>query len=226
MRGVPLTPAPAASVDSWTLAVVLALLIALGFNAPHVERLFRTFFTEIWSVRQRNNIFGEHVTSETQALLLMLLLTSVMEGLIISTVWPAAALTPIAAFGTAVACTLAFNLFSVLACRLVGFVFTTAPLASQWRRGLYASQAMLGLALLLPALTLIVRNSVTFTPVVIAAAFYIVARLLFIVKGFRIFYTNFYSLLYFILYLCTLEIIPVLVLVRVVAHFANGNSAI
>ncbi|MDE6853726.1 MAG: DUF4271 domain-containing protein, partial [Muribaculaceae bacterium] len=35
-----------------------------------------------------------------------------------------------------------------------------------------------------------------------------ISRLLFIIKGLRIFYTGIGSLLYFILYLCTLEIIP------------------
>lgn len=44
---------------------------------------------------------------------------------------------------------------------------------------------------------------------VVAAAAYIAARVTFIAKGFRLFYDNFLSLLYFILYFCTLEIAPV-----------------
>lgn len=226
MRGVPLVPAPANGFDSWTLAVVLALLVAIGFNARHVERLFRTFFSQIWSVRQRGNIFEQHVASESQALLLMLMLTSVMEGVLLSAEWPARGLSHVAAFAVGVGCAGAFNLFSVAACHVVGYVFASQAMALQWRRGLYASQAALGLALLLPATLLIVSHGLSHTALGLAAALYIAARLMFIVKGFRIFYTNFYSLLYFILYLCTLEIIPLLVLGRCVAALNAGDTAI
>ncbi|MBP3590263.1 MAG: DUF4271 domain-containing protein, partial [Muribaculaceae bacterium] len=39
---------------------------------------------------------------------------------------------------------------------------------------------------------------------------YVSARLIFIIKGFKIFYNGFISLIYFILYLCTLEIVPLI----------------
>ncbi|MCH5320108.1 MAG: DUF4271 domain-containing protein, partial [Paramuribaculum sp.] len=42
-----------------------------------------------------------------------------------------------------------------------------------------------------------------------AMVLYVLARIMFIVKGFRIFYTNSASIVYFILYLCSLEIVPV-----------------
>ena len=44
---------------------------------------------------------------------------------------------------------------------------------------------------------------------------YIIARVIFICKGFIVFYDNFYSLLYFILYLCTLEIAPIAIMVKI-----------
>ncbi|MDE6240375.1 MAG: DUF4271 domain-containing protein, partial [Muribaculaceae bacterium] len=39
---------------------------------------------------------------------------------------------------------------------------------------------------------------------------YLLFRLVFISNGFSIFYRNIFSLVYFILYLCTLEIIPLI----------------
>ncbi|MGM9811684.1 MAG: DUF4271 domain-containing protein [Muribaculaceae bacterium] len=39
---------------------------------------------------------------------------------------------------------------------------------------------------------------------------YFVCRLIYIIKGFRIFFNNFTSIFYFILYLCSGEIIPLI----------------
>jgi len=44
---------------------------------------------------------------------------------------------------------------------------------------------------------------------------YLVARLIFIIKGIRIFYSNLTSIVYFILYLCAVEIVPVVVMATV-----------
>ena len=44
----------------------------------------------------------------------------------------------------------------------------------------------------------------------IGVIIYISCRIVFICKGFRIFFNNLVSLLYFILYLCSVEIVPVI----------------
>lgn len=55
---------------------------------------------------------------------------------------------------------------------------------------------------------------------VIGGVMYLMVRVMFIYKGFRIFYINSFSLVYFILYLCTLEIAPVLMFVKLARYFA------
>ncbi|MDE6061420.1 MAG: DUF4271 domain-containing protein, partial [Duncaniella sp.] len=57
--------------------------------------------------------------------------------------------------------------------------------------------------------------------VTIAIICYVLVRLIFIFKGFRLFYDNFGSLLYFILYLCTLEIVPPVLLWRCIGFFSK-----
>jgi NhaC family Na+:H+ antiporter len=49
----------------------------------------------------------------------------------------------------------------------------------------------------------------------VAAALYFSARLIFIFKGFRIFYSNLSSILYFLLYLCAVEIVPLVIMTSV-----------
>lgn len=217
MRGMPLEPTTVASVDNYMLAAVLILFIVLGFNARHIARLFQGFANDMWSVRQRNNIFDEHVAGESQTLLLLLLQTSVLEGALLWSFFGNASDLPAAqTFGLYTLLAIAFNVFSVAACSVVGYTFTSHAMAVQWRRGLYSSQAMLGILLLVPAVIVIVRPNASTVCVGIGVTLYILARLLYIFKGIRIFYTHFYSWVFFILYLCTLEIIPILAVVKII----------
>lgn len=224
MRGMPLEPTTVASVDNIMLAAVLILFILIGFNARHIARLFSGFFTDVWSVRQRDNIFKEHVASESNTMLLLTLQTSILEGVLIAGYMARPGLPPsIGEFALCSAFALGFNIFSIAACSTVGFTFTSRAMAAQWRRGLYASQAMLGMILLVPTVIVIVHPRASATGLAVGAVLYILARLLYIAKGFRIFYINLFSLLYFILYLCTLEIIPLLVIARLIPDIQLNN---
>lgn len=214
MRGLPLEPTTVARVDDYILAAVLLLLVLVGYNATHVGRLFRSFFTDIWSVRRRDNVFDEHVAIETQALLLLMFLTSVLEGLILYRYLPDRGTETLQRFGLCVGISMGFNLFSIAGCRVLGYVFTDSQMALQWRRGLYATQSMLGILLIVPAIMVLIDPQEGGSSFILGSVFYIAARLLYIIKGIRIFYTEFYSWVYFILYLCTLEIIPLLVIGR------------
>ena len=104
----------------------------------------------------------------------------------------------------------AYYIFQLAAYNTVGYIFTSTERRSAWIAGFNASQSMLGIALIIPVLLAVFYPAADKAVIVIAASLYFIARLLFIVKGFRIFFINFSSLLYFILYLCALEIIPVL----------------
>ncbi len=70
------------------------------------------------------------------------------------------------------------------------------------------TQPFAGLALSIPAAIFIAHPEWAPALTVCALVLYLAARILFIIKGFRIFYRGFGSFVYFILYLCTLEIIP------------------
>ena len=214
---MPLEPSTVASVDSYTLVAVLLLFVLLCFNAGHVYRLFQNFSTDMWSVRQRENIFEEHVAAESQTLILLMLLTSVLEGILLFSYFRLQVSDlPILTILTYTGIAIAFNVFSLAACTTVGYTFTVKPLAIQWRRGLLSSQALLGLFLLIPTIIIVVRPNAVNSGVTIAFIMYIIARLLYIVKGIRIFHTDNFSWVYFILYLCTLEIIPLLVIWRLI----------
>lgn len=106
-----------------------------------------------------------------------------------------------------------YYLFQLCAYNAVGYAFTDNEHRRAWIRAFNASQGLLGFALMPAAIVTVFYPVAAMAALWVALALYVVARFLFIVKGFRIFYENFGSLLYFILYLCTLEIIPPLIII-------------
>lgn len=102
----------------------------------------------------------------------------------------------------------AYYLFEIAAYSTVGWVFGGKFAYTQWIKGFNASQSLLGITLIVPALIVLFNPSLGKSMTIIAIVLYGLARFIFICKGFRIFYKNPYSLIYFILYLCALEIAP------------------
>jgi len=205
----PVTP----GADTGILAMVVMLLVLVGLNMRHVRRLFRTITQDLWSVRRRANAFDDHTVKETRTIVILLLQLCVFEGILLF-LWlgetgPATrdVFLPV---GKLACLAMGFYLFELLACTTVGYVFTDRVNAVLWRRGLNASSVMLGITLTVPTLVSLFYPSVTTVMLWLSAGLYIMSRLVHVAKGFRIFYNNFPSLLYFILYLCTLEIIPVI----------------
>lgn len=221
MGGTEGVPRPvSAATDSCVQLILVAVFVLIGFSMRHVRRLFRSLPGDLLSVRRRANVFDDHTANETRVVMLLLANTCVMEGLLLF-VWlgqggvvpdalPAmAALTGLAA---------GFYLFQFAACATVGYVFTDSVGASLWRRGLNASQVVLGMALAVPALVSLFYPDFASSMLLFAAVVYILSRLFYVSKGFRIFYHNLPSLLYFILYLCTLEIIPVMAIIAMASE--------
>lgn len=200
--------------DSGVMAVVTGLLVLIGLSMRYLRRLFKAIPQDLFSVRRRANVFDEHTANESRVVMLLLLQLFVSQGVLLY-MWlggPVAAgraLTPTVLALAALSG--AFYLFGLVGCITLGYVFTDSVNAGLLRRGLNASQIVLGLTLAIPTLFALFYPALTHAMLVVAAGLYVVLRLCYISKGFRIFYHNFPSLLYFILYLCTLEIIPVII---------------
>ena len=201
--------------DSGIIAMLLGVIILLGLSMTHVRRVFRSLPQDLWSVRRRNNIFDEHTANETRVVALLLLGLFVSEGILLF-MWLGAitpATTTLTVFLTVAALAglgAAYYLFQMGGCLVVGYVFTDKVNAGLLRKGLNASQSILGLSLMLPAMVSLFYPSLTSSMLIAAGILYLLSRICYILKGFRIFYNNSASLLYFILYLCTLEIIPLI----------------
>ena len=202
--------------DTGVMALVLLLFFVLAISFKTGYKYVADFSHHLFSVRKRQNAFENHTMSETMLMIALLANTCLMAGLSlylgISHWYPHLDVSS-HVFST-VACLsalfLVFYLLQVLAFHLIGYVFAQEPDYTRlWINGFNASQAILGLLLLPLVFISLLHPAATQITLICSIIAYFSTRIVFISKGFRIFFNNLGSYVYFILYLCTLEIVPV-----------------
>ncbi len=201
--------------DPLIITVVLALTVVMMFSFSHCRKFFKNLPQDLWGIRRRENAFDEQPSYQQRTFVFLILQLIVCETIILYAWLCQPVNNPTATqIETTVALlfalSLAYYLFQLIAYTVVGWIFTDDTGFRLFLRGFNTSSALLGLLLLLPALSAIFYPSDSGIMITISLILYFLARIIFIFKGFRIFYHNFFSLFYFILYLCTLEIIPLL----------------
>lgn len=200
---------------SAVLSVLALLFVACLLAYSYFRRAIATGVHDLWSLRRRSNAFDESSPGRRRVQLLLALQFAAYGGVLL---YAAFSPGPVPDTAGALADTLrltglaaAYYVFQMCAYATVGYTFAPdGARARQFVDGFHASQGLAGLALALPTLGLVFYPDASMAMLITAAGIYIAARLIFISKGFRIFFTGFTSLVYFILYLCTLEIVPVL----------------
>lgn len=200
--------------DSGILTILVLLFVFLALNVRNSRHMFSHFFDELGSFKDRNNAFDEHTANEARLTIVLIGQFIVCAGILLYVISSAESRPENIGIFAGVARTsglmAAYYIFQLAAYNTVGYIFTSSERRAAWIAGFNASQSMLGIALIIPVLLAVFYPTADTAVIVIAGSLYFIARVMFVVKGFRIFFINFSSLLYFILYLCALEIIPVL----------------
>ena len=209
--------------DTLSMALLMLGLIAVALSYHTGYKYIENFFHYMFSTRRRENLFEDHTVNETSILAALIANTCIIEGFIIF--FAVQLLSPeraaslhgnvfmyIAAF-----CIMAAGFYAAqwAVYKLVGYTFSDREGCKLWLDGFKSSQSFLGLLLLPVLVLLMVYTSSGKMLLCVAALLYLVVRLIFIYKGFRIFYSNLSSILYFILYLCAVEIAPLVFLAGV-----------
>lgn len=218
MEGIEGTPRPELpGYNSGLMSLLLIAFLFLSMTFRYHTTFLKTFTQDLWSVRKRSNAFEDHTVSETRILATLIMLVCICEGLLLFIMFRPTGLPGgmIGAIGVMIAIAVVYYLWQLVAYTVTGYAFTDQVMAAQWIKGFNASQALLGLALTPPALWVAFHPASMEWVGPLSILLYVVARIIFICKGFRIFYDNFSSLVYFILYLCTLEIVPLIAIFRV-----------
>ncbi|MBR1882522.1 MAG: DUF4271 domain-containing protein [Muribaculaceae bacterium] len=220
MEKHPLQPAvPRKSLlieDTGAMLLLLATVLFLTVSYRTGYKYIENFFHNMFSVRRRDNLFEDHTVKETQILSALVAVACVAEGLLgyfalslhVPDLRLALAGQPTLAIGLLSAIALAFYLAQLVCFHLLGYVFADKVSTKLWLDGFKASQSILGIALLPVAGIALAVPSLVKAMLIVGIILYFCVRILFICKGLRIFYSNLLSLVYFILYLCTVEIVP------------------
>ncbi|MBQ0115920.1 MAG: DUF4271 domain-containing protein [Bacteroidales bacterium] len=199
--------------DTGTISLILfgllAVIMCYHKGYKYIENLMHNMF----STRRRDNIFEDHTVNETSILFALIINTCICEGVIgfyaLRDMVPWIAGNIFAGVGLLAGSALVFFLLQLALYNVAGYIFSDQTDTMLWTNGFKATQSMLGITLFPVVSCLLVTTEATKTLLISAAVLYLLARFIFICKGFRIFCNNFTSLLSFILYLCTVEIVPI-----------------
>ncbi len=209
------------SGNSGILTIIVILFVILSLNFKECKKLFIHFINELLNNKKRENAFDEHSNHESRLTILTIVQYLVYGGIILSGIAATrqgdseivnySFTTLMMASG--LFCI--YYIFQLCAYSITGYTFGGKENSLRWIRSFNASQSLAGLGLIIPALMTLFYPTATISMSIVACTVYVIARLLFISKGFSIFYKNIFSLVYFILYLCALEIIPIIYVYKV-----------
>ena len=203
---------------------ILFLIIALRFhnNIKYAVSMFRSLV----ETRTRQNVFDDTVR-ETSLIIMLNLLWCATAGIIIYSVavfqYPdiASFSSPAAGMLCGMGLAVAYTLFMWWAYSAVGWVFSDSSRSRLWVKGFSASQALMTPAFFIFALLGICQPESSLAVGIVAAIVFILAKLVFIWKGYRIFFSQFSSWVLFLCYLCSLEIVPLILCYRCAVFFTE-----
>lgn len=207
---------------SWVLSVLLLFFCVVAFRVRNNGRYLSSLIYDLTQVRERHNVFDDTVR-ETSLLILLNILWCLSAGvtlramvLALGTPIGPGTQDPTLTTALCTGLTIVYALLMSAAYYVIGDVFTDRHQAGMWLRGFLASQALMSFMLLPISLLLVTMPAWTEGLLIAAAVALVLSKLLFIWKGFRIFFTRISSWVLFLYYLCSLEIIP-LILIYVAA---------
>ncbi len=206
--------------NSGILTIIVVLFVIVSMTFKECRKLFSRFADDLRNNKHRENAFDDHGSNEPRLTVLTIVQFLVYGGILLSTI--AVVLSGntdnhpdnFAHLVKSIGLFSCYYIFELCAYSVVGYTFAGKEGRRLWIRSLNASQSMAGVGLMIPALLALFYPQSIAVVGTLGCIIYLSARLIFIYKGFSIFYKNIFSLVYFILYLCTLEIIPLIYVIK------------
>ena len=205
---------PLHDTGSMIMFLLSCFFLITSYRLGHVY--ISNLMHNMFSTKGKDDLYSDHTASDTRIIVALLVNTCLMEGMLLfyGLSWYNPQLT-LALQGSVflhvfvlVMSAGLFMTLQLLLYRLIGFTFSDDNLTELWVGGFLSSQATLGLLLFPVVVITLVFPSTIKLMITIAIILFILARIVFIWKGFRIFFNNLSSSIYFILYLCAVEIVP------------------
>lgn len=215
-------PVPGVPPDymSWVYIGLTVLFCIVCFCMHSSPRYWKAVVSDLTDTRERGNVFDETVR-ETTFLVLLNLLWTVSAGVLLWTAirWLSpdnpvysfsVADKPAPGIGICSGMCLLYSAAMLLAYWVSGCVFRDRHQAGMWVRGAAAAPAIETVFLFPVALLVLVRPEWTEVLLLTALCTFAMGKIMFILKGIRIFFNHSSSWLLFLYYLCSLEIVPLI----------------
>ncbi len=211
---------------SWIYVILFIVFFLTCIRVRGNFKFIGAFFRDLVVVRERENLF-DVTMKETSFIFLALLLSGCSLGVLLSLAVPIfGGSVPIKAEIPAHGMLIKGQLLSTVTCiglacayigamwvcyTVVGKVFSDDLHTWLWVRG-YTSGTGLAAAIFFPlALSALAYPAYTREIILISFAMLILVKILFIIKGFRIFFSESSLWVVFLYYLCSLEIVPLVI---------------
>ena len=202
-------------------AIMIGILILAAINASGMARALKSYKAELWSIRRRPNVFDDETSVRLPIAILLGFIFIIFGGITLYYVPVRPAQPSLAGAVASMGLAGAYYFLQICAYGMIGYAFADEEQNRRWMGGFFGSQAFAGLGMALPAIVAVACPILATAAITVSVSVYALAHAIFIIKGFRIFYYKIASLLYFILYLCTLEIIPLLGLYAISLYFTE-----
>ena len=225
LYGISLNPAPVAAAEyaepasnamSWIVVGLVVLFLAACLRYRKNTAYFLSIFHNVVEARERSSSYDSTVRESSFLLLLNIVWCMAVGILLYATVNAMTLHTPVHGWtstgvGDAALCgalAVGYTLFMIIAYSLVGNVFADPVLTSTWVQGYLSSQAMSGVGLFPLAIIGFAVPASFPVMLILGAIIFVAAKFVFFYKGFCIFFSKSGSWVLFLYYLCSLEIVP------------------
>lgn len=212
------TRGPLYDTGSMSLLLMSMLLIVVSFRSGY--KYIENLGSNLFSVRKRReDAFATHTMGDMRMMMALVLNSCVMQGILLF--YAIGYFLPqlraemqahvFMNVGVLSGACLVFHLLQNAFYATLGYVFSDPLSRRLWLIGFRASQSVCGMLLFPVTAFLLLFPSAMEVLLVLAACIYVIVKMVFILKGLRIFFNKISLSFYFILYLCSVEFVPLVI---------------
>lgn len=204
------------AADSGVILLLIVAFIAVALSYKRGAKYLAHIFGSLFKTKHRNSIFDDTTINETQIRIALLALTffvggiALYTGLLQPSVNEQAAVLPLI-----LACSVMCGIYYLLQrgiYALLGYTFADTARTALFNENFVSVHLIIGLFFTPAVLIMIFMPEYAYEAVWACILLYAIARIIVIIMGIRIFLPRNLEILYIILYLCALEIAPLLVI--------------
>ena len=206
--------------NPWIIGLLVLSFAFFAISYRRGAKYLKHLFSSLFKAKNRGNLFDETTINENQLRLSLIILTFITEGIalyhsIIAPLVTNSNHTLICIAFCIVICGM-FYLLQKGTYIILGNIFSTRQQTEGFLENFTSTNILIGLFFTPFILVMLFIPDLGNLASFICLVLYVLARFIIIYKGIRFFLPHIYNLLYIILYLCALEIIPLLLIRKLV----------